>query len=379
MNNKKIWSSTRSVIMIDARVVGPQCDHGIACYTQELVSNIMKKDKESSFYYLILLNKNSCLNTFKSSKIVKFIYMKTAWSSILGQLELMWVIFKYKPTLFHAPSFVVPLLSGIKLIATVHDVNHIVLAKNYSFKQKLYYILLGNRLRKRSLVLTVSQFSKSEIIKHLKIEPTYIHSIYNGISSIFKPKSLYLEEELLEIKNKYNLPEKYIFTVGNSKPHKNLAALIEAYCEEDIKIPLVVLCNSSENLSSIVQKYDKLDSVIFLNSIEEQKELAIIYALCEFFIFPSLYEGFGFPPLEASACGVPVLTSNTSSLPETVGNSAYYFDPNSVIEIRKSLLNILNISAEEKNLKIEAGLLHAKKFSWKNTTQEILNKYNSLF
>lgn len=368
----------KKTIMIDARVVLENVDHGIACYTYELITNLIKNHNNNSCIFLILINKNSCLSSLSLPEDFHYIYMKTKWSSLLGQFELLKVIFKYKPNLFHSPSFIVPLLSCVKLIATIHDMNHVALAQNYSLQQKIYYFLLALRLRKNSIVLTVSHFSKYEIIKYMKISPNKIYVNHNGLSSIFKPLNQYSENELKLVKEKYHLPEKFIFTVGNSKPHKNLEALLEAYCQSHCRIPIVILSNSYEKLNEIARKHAMLNSIIFLNKVEQQTDLAKIYALSELFVFPSLYEGFGFPPLEAAASGVPVLTSSVSSLPEIMEDCAFYFDPYSIQDMKIELNEVINKEENVKQNKIQAGLSLARKFNWETTTSEVVKVYFSI-
>ncbi|MES2614030.1 MAG: glycosyltransferase family 1 protein [Bdellovibrionota bacterium] len=363
----------QKTIMIDARVVEKQITHGIACYVYEIVHNLIHKYHDSTCFYFILINKNSCLENLTLPKNIQFVFMRTKWASFLGQFELCKIIFKYKPQLFHAPSFIVPLLSQVKLIATIHDMNHVALSQNYSFIQKIYYFFLALRLAKNSLVLTVSKFSKNEIIKYLKVPKEKVHVIYNGISKIFKPKNEYTNAELQVTQKKYHLPEKYWFTVGNSKPHKNLESLLEAYCQGDFLVPLVVLSNNYEKLFVIAEKYNKTSQVVFLPHLEKHSELAQIYALSALFIFSSLYEGFGFPPLEAAACGTSVLASNVTSLPEIMADSATYFDPTSINDMRNAMQEAHNLGSQFN----ARGLLQAKKFDWELATQALVELYNA--
>ena len=281
-------------IMIDARVVQQNYDHGIACYTYELIKNLflISDSEKNTFQYIILVNKNSCLLELQIPKNCQFVFLKNTWSRLLGQFELLKVIYKHKPQLFHSPSFIVPLLSRVKLIATIHDMNHIALSKNYSWTQKLYYALLAIKFRKKNLILTVSDFSKIEIIKYMNVSADRIKVIYNGVSSVFCPQKFDSEIEKNDLRHKYLLPENFIFAMGNNKPHKNLRQLINVYCKNTFPIPLVILCQNHEELKQHVELNNKIYDIIFINHVNSQEDLAKIYSLCTFFIFPSIYEGW---------------------------------------------------------------------------------------
>lgn len=353
--------------MIDARVACPENGHGISRYVQTLVSyfskNIENQEQSPPLEFIILTATNSAFQTDLFPKSFQFFAMRTGWISLWGQIELLWMIFKHKPTLFHAPSFVVPLLSFVPLIATIHDANHIALSENYSFKQKLYYFLLGKRLSRAKAIITVSEFSKSEIVKFMHVSKEKVHVIYNGIDSTFQEKSSYSESQIKSVQKKYNLPDHYIFSAGNPKPHKNLNRLIEAYKSGHFSLPLIILSKGIDQ-----------DSVTFLSSVLDE-ELPIIYALSDVFVFPSLYEGFGFPPLEALACGIPVASSNASCLPEVLGDAVLYFDPTSTEDIQKSLASILSLDTKERQMKRQQGFIMVKKFTLGKMAKETLKLY----
>lgn len=357
--------------MIDARVACPKNGHGISRYVQTLIryfaTDIEHQDLSHAFEFIILTAADSSFQTEIFPQSFQFFPMRTGWLSLCGQVELLWMIFKHKPALFHAPSFVVPLLSSVPLIATIHDANHIALSENYSFKQKLYYFLLGKKLSKAKKIITVSEFSKSEIIKFMHIPKEKVHVIYNGIDSHFKEKSSYLESHIQTVQLKYKLPAHYIFSAGNPKPHKNLNRLIEAYKSGCFQLPLIILSKGIDQ-----------GNIRFLSSVSDE-DLPIIYALSDVFVFPSLYEGFGFPPLEALACGIPVASSNTSCLPEVLGDAVLYFNPTSIDEIKKCLASILSLDTKDKEMKQRQGLALVKKFTLKKMAQETLKLYLEIF
>ena len=362
--------------MIDVRIVEEQYANGIACYAYELVKNLAANPNTAQEKIYLLICENSALKKLNLPSHFHFIPMKTHWMSLWGQFELLKMIFKIKPRLFHSPSFIVPLLSSVNLIATIHDMNHMVLAQNYSFAQRVYYFLLSLRLKYKSFILTVSEFSKREIEKYLKVPTDKIQVVYNGLSDEFKPKKEFSPISLEEAQKKYALPKNYIFTLGNNKPHKNLEEFIRSYCESGLNISLVILSNSYEKLKDIVSNYQRKSDVFFLPQVKEHHDLAKIYALSDLFVFPSIYEGFGFPPLEAAACGVPVLTSEVSSLPEIMGKNSFYFDPSSHIAMKNALLEFFEKSLEQKMEHVESALQRSKNFQWKAASEAVWLVYS---
>ena len=189
--------------------------------------------------------------------------------------------------------------------------------------------------------------------------------------------SEFSEERKNAVKFKHRLPEKYIFAIGNHKPHKNLAKLIESYCKGNFQIPLVILSNSHEKLLEVVEKYNYKDKIHFINYIEEE-DFPIIYCLCKAFIYISLYEGFGLPAIEAAACGVPTIVSNTTSLPEIMENTSIFVDPNNTEDIQRGIREVLNDTNHKLQTNVQNGLTLAKKYSWERMAIETMQLYDSL-
>ena len=371
-------NSDKKAIMLDARIVIKGEEHGIARHVKELIFNFVKNCNHEKFNFILVINKDSPFLEYNLPKNFSFVTLKYGVFSLLSQFEIIFTILKYKPSFFHSPHFIVPLLSSVPLISTIHDMNHIALSNNYSYMKKIYYnIFLKRKLLKARSIITVSNFSKKEIIKYFGIKDEKIHVLYNGVFTNFKPISHFNNEKINSVTFKYKLPPKYIFALGNNKPHKNLERLTEAYCLGNFKIPLVILTNSHDKLLEIAKKHSKHKDIHFLDFVREE-DFPLIYSLSSAFIYVSLYEGFGLPAIEAAACGTPVIVSNTTSLPEIMENAAIYVDPENTKDIQRGLHEALDEHNERIQTLVENGLNLSKKYSWERMAKETLELYDSL-
>jgi glycosyltransferase involved in cell wall biosynthesis len=282
-----------------------------------------------------------------------------------------------KPDLFHSPSFIVPLLSRVPLVTTIHDLNHVVLSENYSIFHRLYYsVLLAKKIKRSKAVITVSSFSKQEIVNFFQIRPEHVRVIHNGISDKFKTLPDRGNEISETVLKKYELPEEYILSIGNRKPHKNIIRLVEAWSKSAIKLPLVLLSDFDHRLLEIADANHKKHNLHFLRFVPNEA-LPAIYSGAKLFVYPSIYEGFGFPPLEAAACNVPVVVSNCSSLPEVMRDCALYVDPSNTEEIAKTLERAL-IDTEDRKERLRRGLELIKTYSWAKAATETHSVYEGV-
>jgi len=209
--------------------------------------------------------------------------------------------------------------------------------------------------------LTVSEFSKNEISNFYNVNLNDIHVLYNGVNSNFKEN---ISENSSLSKNK----KPFALAVSSPSYHKNFSSLIEAFNKIDNPIELKII-GSSTNVFKDLENNKDNPKIKFLGRISDE-ELIELYQTAEFFIFPSLYEGFGIPPLEAQACGCPVISSNAASLPEVLGDSAFYFDPKNSNSIKDAIWKVLNDSSLRENLK-NKGLDNVKRYSWRTSALEL--------
>lgn len=363
----------RKVIAIDARVVMENHGHGIARYTDEFLRHLTTLPTAYSF--VILVNRRSPLMHAKWPPHFKLRVMRSGWINFIwGQLELAFVLWQVKPDLFHSPSFIVPFLSSTPLVTTIHDLNHVVLAENYTFLHRFYYsFFLARKIRSARSVVTVSAFSKAEIVNFFRIPANIVKVIHNGINSRFTPTARDDQSALESVQERYELPPAFIMSSGNRKPHKNICRLVEAYCSGDFELPLVLLTDFDPRILEISQRYHKKHKIHFLRFVSND-DIPYVYGLAKVFVYPSLYEGFGLPPLEAAACGVPVVVSDRTSLPEVMADCALYVNPEDVQSIRQGIETALARSQEIEG-NVSRGLKLAGRFSWTRMAEETLQAY----
>ncbi|TCW40349.1 glycosyltransferase involved in cell wall biosynthesis [Thermohydrogenium kirishiense] len=361
-------------VIIDVRMINENL-HGIARYTYELIKNFIKLN-DIKIYLL------TCDNKFKEKILnqnedIRYIIVKSGFLSIREPIELPIKLNKYKnEAIFHSPSFVSSPFIRCPTIMTIHDLNHLKFPEYYTKFHKYYYnyIVKPSALNAKK-VLTVSNFSKMEIVNWLKCDSEKVVVTYNGVDENFKV--INDKDKLIIIRKKYDLPQKFVLYIGNLKPHKNITNLIKAIKKINQEIMLVINGESNEILNKIIKENNLENKVKFIGYVDDD-DLPALYNLAELFVYPSLYEGFGLPPLEAMACGCPVITSNTSSLPEVVGEAGIMVNPYNVEEIARAI-DLVLLNENLRREMIEKGLKQAKKFSWRKTAEETLKVYEDVY
>jgi len=276
--------------------------------------------------------------------------------------------------LYHYPHFDAPLyLDGPPLVITIFDLHPINLP-DYTNKAKQFYfkVMTSLSIKRAKKVITLSNTTANDILKHWPSAEKKLVVIHAAVSSNYYPRS---PDEISKVKARYALPEKYLFYIGNAKPHKNLTRLFQAYSgiprELQKEYPLVIAgVKSQEDLPGIIEN-------MILPGFINEEDLPAIYSGATLFVFPSYAEGFGLPPLEAGACGTPSAIARATSLPEVMGENALYFDPYNVHEMRDVIIYALNHSSELRKLskKVVAHATHKK---WTDVAEETINVYKSI-
>ncbi len=344
--------------------------HGIARYVYELLRCLAERPSDHEFF--ILVNRDSPLDSLAMPSHMHLTKVKGSWISLQQQWELPRILRELKIDLLHAPSFMAPLACPCRLVMTIHDLNHMVLPQFYTpFHQFYYQIFVRSCIRRSRFILTVSRFSKEEIVRNLKIPRDKVYVTYNGVASHYLP--ITDQEQIDYVRDLYELPEKFIFCVSNNKPHKNVLQLVRAFCHSRVDIPLVLACPVDTNIIRIAETYNKKHLIYFSKFIAEI-HLPSVYSMTHLFVYPSTYEGFGLPPLEALACGTPVVVAHSSSLPEVVGNAAIFTNPFDYRDIARAL----EVGVYDEDLRAQLksrGVDHAHKFSWRTMTDQTLAIY----
>jgi len=290
--------------------------------------------------------------------------------------------------LIHYPFFdffflTLPLIKKKPTVVTIHDCTPLIFPEKYpaGIRGKIKFLIQKTALRNVSAVITDSENSKKDIIRFLGVPENKIYVIYLAADSRFR-KLPAVNKQLLV---KYDLPPKFALYVGDVNYNKNLPNLIRAFASlkrKDLYLVLVGKAFENKNLPeveellSLIDKLNLKEKVRILGFIEDQ-DLVKIYNLAQVFVLPSLYEGFGLGILEAMACGCPVLTSQTSCLPEVAGKAAVLVNPYSIKEIVEGIEKLTEDSSL-KNKLIKEGLVRAKKFSWEKTAEETIKVYQSV-
>jgi len=287
--------------------------------------------------------------------------------------------------IFWSPHYNVPLVNFAKKlkIVTVHDVYHLAYYRTLSSKQRIYAKIMMHRAVEASdVVFTVSEYSKNEITKFTACKPAKIHVVHNGVDFLRYNKQWPVSEEA-DVLLKYKITHPYILFVGNVKPHKNLRNALLGYrkfieaAKGELKHIHFVIAGKQEGfitgddeIAKLIMKPFFKENVVFTGWVDNE-DLPILYQQASTFIFPSLYEGFGFPPLEAMAAGCPVVSSDAACLPEIYEDTVVYFDPWKVSSIAEALLEVLSNEELRREL-IQKGYKQSKKFTWDKAVNQKL-------
>jgi glycosyltransferase involved in cell wall biosynthesis len=289
---------------------------------------------------------------------------------------------KSKVDLLHVPSSWAPTPLDTPLVATVHDVTPLLYPRSLPLVLRLRYKRqLNHTLGEAKKIITVSQISLSALSAYAGVNPGKVRVIHNGVSERFHPDVT--PEEQAAARRHYSLPERFAFWVGDFRPEKNLSFLIHAWSRLSHHLadpPTLVLAGAQRGeyrkLRKEVEKRGLEGKVLFPGFIRDD-DLPAVYSAATIFVFPSLYEGFGLPPLEAMACGTPCVVSNSSSLPEVTGPAALLFNPTSLDSLQECVLRVLADHELYEALR-QDGLRQSALFPWSKAAKETLGVYRAV-
>lgn len=296
-----------------------------------------------------------------------------------------WIIKKLMPRLllnrnidvFFSPTHYLPIISGCPKVCTIHDLGYLKFSgqfKKYDFWQLKYWTAISLYISK--YIISVSEYTKKDIVRHYPFSSKKIHIAYHGYDK--SKYNLKVTDNLVRrVKKKYKTTDNYLIFIGTLKPSKNIEGLIKAFAKIKNDHPnyRLLICGKKGWLYETIFKLSKdlnvEDRVLFTGYIDEKDKPALIKG-ARAFLMPSFWEGFGIDLLSAMAVGTPIITSNISSIPEVVGDSAIFVDPENINDIAKAISLIIKLDTKGYNRIVEKGIRRVKGFSWEKTAKETL-------
>ena len=271
---------------------------------------------------------------------------------------LSWALRQLERTdLFLSPGYNTPVFCASPFVFTIHDLTHIHCPESRRPHVQLYYATVVKRAcRRAARIITVSEFTRKQIIEWSEVPPEKVVNVGNGIESTYHPQG-----------DSYALGFPYLLSVSNRKPHKNEFRIVEAFAKANLdrRLRLVFTGETTKKLSHWIDTQQVRSRVEFIGNVAEEN-LPSLYRGAQALIYPSLYEGFGLPIIEAMACGTPVLTSNITAMPETAGSAALFVNPRSVEEIANAMERIIGDRSLRSQMR-DQGIIRAAEFSWEAT------------
>ena len=363
-------------IAIDARKLR---DFGIGTYIRNILTELSRLDRTTE--YIVLCRPDDLDAGDVLGRNFRMVPETAPTYSVAEQFRIPLSLSRERVQLVHEPHYVLPPLVRCRSVVTIHDCIHLMFPQYLPGRLAHVYAKgsMWSATRKANRILTVSEASKRDILRFFDVRPEKVVVIHNAIDERFlapvDPQRMDL------VRQRYQLDHPFVLYVGNIKPHKNIERLIDAFgrarargCEDDLK--LVIIGDEISKYPALRQSVHKhkLDKHVRFLGFQPIETLTAFYRLARAFVFPSLYEGFGLPPLEAMACGTPVVTSNVSSLPEVAGGAALLVDPYDADAIAEAICLAVSDQALRADL-VRRGHERARSFSWTQSVKRIHEIY----
>jgi glycosyltransferase involved in cell wall biosynthesis len=352
--------------------------------TAQLVRNLTCR--KGNLEYVVLVNDAVAdripVSDIAGTKVVIPLNVQSRAKRILWeQTMLPWIVHKYKPDLYHTTGNILPLAVPCKTVATILDLQVLYYPENFPFVRRNYLrTMLPLTVRRADRVVAISEFVRQDILKHYPVRPEKVVAIpLAGLT----PEEAACVVETRDIRAAYDLPSRFLLSVGGSYPHKNLVRMVEAYASVADEIPDILLIVGEafgmrgplmEVLERTgLQARGKVRTLPFL----PRADVLALYRAAHAYVFPSLFEGFGIPALEAMDCGCPVLASNGTALAEVVGDAGLVFDPLDMRSIA-SAMRTVSLDAGVHDRLIALGHARAREFSWKKNADRTVDIFNEV-
>jgi len=381
-------------VVLDARRIR---DFGIGTYIRNLVLALGRTDAENQ-YVLVLPEPDVQEFADLPANFEHAVYQKSETGPV-GHLQFSLYLKKFKADVYHQPLNAVPFWMPSPYIVTVHDMGSLLFETGHGFRNSMQLYRLRRGLLRADQVIAVSSATRRDVESVLGIPPHRIRTVYNAPDPVFfsphslpvscvGEESIHNPPEMERVLERYQIHYPFLLYVGRTNPHKNIPRLVEAFSVlrgqlkehplyKDLRLIIIgddISRHASLRHAVIQSKVE--DSVRFLGFVPIET-LRVFYQAASAFVFPSLYEGFGLPPLEAMACGTPVICSEVSSLPEVVGEAAVIVNPENVFDIARGIRETL-LDHDLRRRMIEKGFEQLRRFSWDNSARQVLETYQEV-
>ena len=367
-------------IAIDARKLR---DSGIGTYVRNLLRQLARQDPSTE--YLVICGERDCGIAGELGPNFRAVPERAPGYSVREQITVPLDLRRERAHLFHAPHYVLPPLTPCRSVVTIHDCIHLRFPQYLPSRLAYAYARasLWSATHRAARVITVSEASKRDILRYFRVPESRIDVIYNAIDDRYwqEPPA----DDMERVRQRYQLTAPFVLYAGNIKPHKNLERLIDSFHllrhdRPDLKdVQLLIIGDEISKYATLrraVHRHKLHKHVRFFGFVPDQT-LAALYRLANVFVFPSLYEGFGLPPLEAMASGTPVVASNVSSLPEVLGDAALMIDPYDPHAIAHAMTRVLTEADLHADLRAR-GLARAREFSWERSIARVRQIYSEV-
>ncbi|GAA0116802.1 glycosyltransferase family 4 protein [Clostridium senegalense] len=368
-------------IGIDARGINWYNGTGIGTYTENVLKNLINIDNDNYYHIYWSMDNYECYQKPNT----KIISTSRKHHRFFQDYFFPYDLKNQNIDLYHVPQNGIGLSSSIncKKIVTIHDLIPYIMPETVGRGYLLKFLKeMPNIIDTSQGIITVSEFSKRDILKFFPIDENKIFVTPLAADAKYKPLDKIICKNIL--KEKYNISKKFLLYLGGFSERKNVKSLITSfskiYNDLDDDYNLVIVGSYKDESQYLVKLRDSLDmndKIIFTGFVPDE-DLPIFYNGCEIFVYPSLYEGFGLPPLEAMNCKTPVITSNLTSIPEVVGDGGILIDPYNSDKLGDAIGNLLS-NETLKNYYAEKGFERAQNFSWENTAKNTLNIYKTVY
>lgn len=355
-------------------------DYGIGSYIRNLLEGIARRPEAGAYRFRVYVRTEDRDAVPPLPANFELVEENSPGYSISELTRFSWRLLRDRLDLFHATHYVVPPLARARAVVTIHDIIHVLYPQFLPNRAALLYarVMIRRALRRADRIITVSYNSKRDLVDYFRVAPARIDVVYNGVADRYHANVP--REERDRVAAKYGLPRPYLLFLGGEKPHKNVRNVIRAFGEarRERALPhaLVLAGPMPKNRSRVeamIAAHD-LDSRVIRTGIVPEEDLPGLFAGADAFLYPTLYEGFGLPVVEAMACGVPVLTSSTSALQEIAGGYAYLVDPMDVEAIARGIVDLATDPGRRAEF-ADLGRRRALDFSWDKAAEQTLKVY----